>query len=1104
MKRVLLACEQSDRRQLLDSRLRTGDWDLVTVGSVDEAVELLNGQFCEIALLSSGCAGLAKRLAEVTNAPPPLCALLVEPGDLDGAMDALASGVRHVASTVRATDELRGWIGQLLNGMIEEQVSHQAAHVSTAALGLALQSAYQDVASLNRRLVSENVQRQQAEHDLEESERVYKSIVDNLPHSLFRKDLSSRFTFCNQRFCDVLHTTWQELEGKTDYDFFPKELAEKYRADDRYVFKSRLSFETVEESITRTGERRYIHVLKSPIFDANGYCVGLQGMFSDVTEQELAERSLARERSLLETLMKTIPDSIYFKDAAGKYLRINQAKAVASGLADVEAGIGRSDHEFFTADCAAQAQQDDDLVMVSGEPIIGQEELLTWLDGHKCWMSTTKLPLRDVDGQVVGTFGVSRDITGARQAAEALKDAKEAAESASRAKSDFLANMSHEIRTPLNAIIGMTELVLDTPLNIGQREYLRIVQESGESLLAVINDILDFSKIEAGRLSLEETSFDLREMVGDTMKSLAVRAHKKHLELACHVAPAIPQLVIGDPTRLRQVILNLVGNAIKFTEAGEVVLDISLSLKPAQSEDLLRLHFEVRDTGIGIPEEKYEAIFEAFEQADTSTTRKYGGTGLGLAISSRLAELMGGPIWVESEVGKGSTFHFEIEVGTDATLEAASDIHPVELAGIRVLIVDDNSTNRLILEEMFNNWGMRPRAVESVDAAIREIQFAGDQGAQFSLLVTDAHMPERDGFDLCRYLQQAPGSGGSIIMMLTSGDRPEDITLCQELGIAAYLIKPVKQSELFDAIIRLMARQGVESSTPVAATPGSQIPRRILLAEDSVVNQKVAIGLLSKWGHTITVANNGREALENRQTGEFDLILMDVQMPELDGLEATAAIREWESSRGLHIPIVAMTAHALQGDREKCLEAGMDDYLMKPIRSSQLFQMVELRAALPRAVASVVSQLDQTDSGQASLDVSPKLLDQGAQEREMMPLGHPTYIDWDQARHSVDGDADLLNVVATASTEEIPLLLKSLENALAQGDNIGFRRAVHTLKNGFGTLGAREAARLAAIMEQEAARAQSVDQDKLKELKEVAESVLKQLNTFLHGEPLSK
>jgi CheY-like chemotaxis protein len=464
-----------------------------------------------------------------------------------------------------------------------------------------------------------------------------------------------------------------------------------------------------------------------------------------------------------------------------------------------------------------------------------------------------------------------------------------------------------------------------------------MVRDSGESLMTVINDILDFSKVEAGKLELQYATFNIREVLGDTLKSLALRAHAKGLELACHIRPDVPEWLVADAGRLRQIVINLVGNAIKFTDAGEVVLDVAVE---QLRESEVRLHCRVTDTGIGIPEDKQTLVFRAFEQADSSGTRRYGGTGLGLAICSRLVTALGGDVWVESVVGQGSTFHFTANLGiATAAPERRHHVRRARMEGTRVLIVDDNATNRLILEEMLLNWHLPSQAVASADEALGALRAAYERAEPFDLVLTDANMPAIDGFTLAERVKQDPQLGSTFIMMLTSGGRPGDVARCEALHVASYLLKPVKQSELFDAIalaLGITAAEEPAEVTPAAAPP----PRpglRILLAEDSLVNQKLAVGLLQKFGHRVDVVGDGRAALAAVESNQYDLVLMDVQMPELDGLEATRAIRARERHRGGHTPVVAMTAHAMKGDRERCLDSGMDDYVAKPIRAQELW-----------------------------------------------------------------------------------------------------------------------------------------------------------------------
>jgi PAS domain S-box-containing protein len=930
-------------------------------------------------------------------------------------------------------------------------------------------------------VLTDITERKATEARLAEERALLRTLIDNLPDLIYIKDPVGRYLLDNaahQKFLGV--GAPEQVLGRTVNDFFPGDLARRHHADDLSIMESgQLVLGREEQVVDRHGDSRWLSTTKVPLRDADGEVVGVVGLSRDITEARRNAEELERERYLLLMMMDTSPDIIYFKDLQSRFIRVNKAAARKFGVASPDEVVGKTDFDYFTEEHAHDAYQDEQEVIRTGRPVVGKEERETWPDGHETWVSTTKLPLRDPAGSITGTFGVSRDITASKRAEADLRRARDAAEAASRAKSEFLANVSHELRTPMHGIIGMTELALDTELGREQREYIGMVKASADALLTVINDILDFSKIEAGKLQLDPVPFGLRETLGDTIKALGLRAHQRGLELACHVAAGVPDHLVGDAARLRQIIVNLVGNAIKFTDTGEVVVQVKghQGQEGQQGQEgrqvlgpfgpsgpfgsFVNLHFSVRDTGIGIPPDKQGVIFDAFVQADGSTTRKYGGTGLGLAITRRLIEMMGGRIWVESEPGKGSTFHFLANFGAGAASEAPAKPfrEPADLRGLRVLVVDDNATNRRILEEMLAAWDLRPTAVDGARAALAELERAVTIGEPYRLVLLDAMMPEMDGFELARSIRARPRLADLPLVMLTSGGEAGEGARCRELGIAVHLLKPVKQSEVLGAVRHVCGRPGSPPGRTAAgwgqprATPAQRRRLRILLAEDNPVNQVLAVRLLEKQGHQVVVAGNGKEALrilgigtqessngargagkEIPPTPHFDLVLMDVQMPEMDGLEATAWIRTWEANRddqtaGRRLPIIAMTAYAMKGDREKCLIAGMDAYLAKPIQQRELLQALE--RLLP---------------GSAPGDDSPILVEAGDQ-----------LLDPAVALARVGGDQKLLGDLVRLFNRECPAWLADLRAAVAAGDADTVLRTAHSVKGSVGTFGARPA-----------------------------------------------
>jgi len=924
-----------------------------------------------------------------------------------------------------------------------------------ATLDRKVQEGRKELEDAIEHLRQEARQRERIHADLEYQNMLLDGLMDAIPDNIYFKDTEGHYLRINR--AKALSSGLKspiEAIGKSDFDFFPEEHAVAAYEVERRIMETGKPLVDHEEKLRwPDGHISWVSATKVPLKRPDGKVIGTLGVSRDMTSHVEIAQTLQLERDRLRTLIDHLPDFVFIKDADARFVTVNRAVYELYGCQSEAEVVGKTDFDFSDPEHANSFYKDDLEVLRHGITLTGHDEVAVSISGEKHWLLTTKVPLHGPDGGVIGLVGIARDITQRKQAEQELKNAKEAAEVANRAKSEFLANMSHEIRTPMNAIIGMTELVLDTPLQLQQKDYLETVLSSAESLMGIINDILDFSKIESGRLEIENYPVELREWLGDSIKPLAVRAHAKRLELAYHIAQDVPSFVRVDGLRLRQIIVNLLGNGIKFTHHGEVILDVQLEqmlVGPfAKGEKRPFLHFRVSDTGIGIAAEQQGRVFEAFEQEDMSTTRNYGGTGLGLAISSRLTQLMGGRIWLESVPGEGSTFHFVLPYNAVSPDEISrTRIDASALEGVRILIVDDNATNLQILQEMCLNWRMRPTVVASAREAMRELKAAIARGESYELIITDASMPDIDGFTLAQQIQQDESFSGTLLMMLSSLDRQFDVQRCNEMGIRSYLTKPIKQSDLFDAIATVLdlSVKRVDAHSDKSLDLPVVLPMKILLAEDSLPNRKLAIGLLSRWGHEIEVATNGEEAVSAVLSRNFDVVLMDVQMPDMDGLTATRKIRKLECSGVVtRVPIVALTAHAMKGDRERCMEAGMDDYITKPVRPLDLATVLA-RFGRPRTASAV--PLAETEPS-----ITPLLATESP--APVIGVAASPYFDWQVLLGHVQEDEILAVDVAQAFLMETPKFQQSLEKTIPERNQPKAVLAAHTLKGSLRTLGSQ-------------------------------------------------
>lgn len=874
------------------------------------------------------------------------------------------------------------------------------------------------------------------------------------------------FELMNPAFARMHGYTVEELSKLTVLDVIIPESRDEFAGIIKIIHeKGHHSYET--EHVRKDGSVFPVLIDATAIKDSDGKVLYRAVNVQDITERKKSEDVLNVEQILMSNLMNNLPIQIYFKDLKSRFIRINNTQAKRLGVPDPAETTGKTDFDFFTAEHASQAFEDEQTIIRTGEPF-SKEEKETYEDQPDSWVLTTKMPLRDKSGDIIGTFGTSVDITERKRASEELQETNKElekaistantlaveAEMANIAKSEFLANMSHEIRTPMNGVIGMTGLLLDTNLDDEQRRYTEIIRSSGETLLTLINDILDFSKIEAGKLELEILNFDLQSLLDDFASAIAVRAQEKDLEFTCAADPDVPASLQGDPGRLRQILTNLVGNAIKFTEKGEVAVCVRAL---SRTDHEIELRFSVRDTGIGIPQDKIDLIFNKFTQADTSTTRQFGGTGLGLAISKQLAELMGGSIGVNSETGKGSEFWFTVRL----KIQPEGVMHkipiPANLHGVRVLVVDDNATNREILFVRMKSWGMRPKEVPDGNSALEALAAAHAEGDPYMIAVLDMHMPGMDGTMLAKAIKGDPRFRGIPLVLLTSlGERGESRRFAT-FGFAGYLVKPLRHSDLFNVLCATLATHtagktenaAAEEVLPIVTRHSAReicrvsidAKKRILLVEDNIINQQVALGFLKKYGLKADATANGAEALKALESIPYDLVLMDVQMPVMDGFEATRQIRDPHSAILNHnIPVIAMTANALQGDREVCLEAGMNDYISKPIEPQKLLEAIErwMPESTPGDKSAQTMQAARPVDNTIAIFDKPALLDR------------------------LMGDEELARSILRTFVESIPQQIQQLKISLDENDIAATQLHAHTIKGASANIGG-EALRAAAL-----------------------------------------
>ncbi|TSA35840.1 MAG: response regulator [Verrucomicrobiaceae bacterium] len=913
--------------------------------------------------------------------------------------------------------------------------------------------------------------------------------VEQSTASIIITNVSGIIEYVNPKFLQVTGYTLEETIGQN-----PRILKSGRQTKEFYTEMWRKITAGEEwsgevENRRKNGEIYIEAVTIYPIRDELGAVTHFLAVKEDITARRHAEERAASESTLLSELITAIPDRIYFKDTRYRFLKVNDAvlRGFGRNLSEV---IGHTDMELGPSESANKSLADDRFVIETGEALIGIEEQEVSPDGRPRWYSTTKVPLRDSTGKIIGLMGITRDVTNLKTTENRLRvsnaqlkdslarsrELAEKADSANRAKSEFLANMSHEIRTPMNGVIGMTDLLIESGLGAEQMEYAEAIHSCGDTLLSLINDILDFSKVEAGQLVLENLDFDIRSTLYDAVEILAFKAQEKGLDMACLIADDVPKFLKGDPGRLRQILFNLIGNAIKFTATGGVSVHVDCV---GQTDSSAALRFSVVDTGIGIPSEKQSVIFSKFTQADTSTTREFGGTGLGLAICRQLVHLFRGEIGVTSQEGEGATFYFTAEFEKVSGAAAESPAHEADLSGVRVLVADDFKTNRVLIARLLTRWGCRYSEAEDAVSALAMLRLAAREGDPYVAVLSDMHMPGMDGAELGRQIKADEEIKSARLVMLTSIGKRGDAERLAGVGFSGYLPKPIRPGLLRKCLALVLGREEAKGAdhhliTRHTVAETSRRKLRVLVAEDNSTNRIVAIKMLEKLGHTADAVGNGKEAVESLKRLPYDIVLMDCQMPIMDGFDATRAIRLPDSGvRNHSIPIIAITAHAMKGDRELCLETGMNDYLSKPVNPR------ELAAALERWGPKGSHFGDPQPAPHPPAGESLKVFDlEGFIERAM-------------------DDRSLAAEIVEAFLADTPPLYAQLESAIDSADSAAAGRFAHTLKGSSANMGGEAFSRIAAQMQDAGKRG---DLALLKELLPEARSALRALISAIEQE----